>query len=103
MNKLYSSSSVLVERKHRHLILSGDDLDLADMLLTVLKPMAVLTDLLGGEKHITASSVVPTIMYVRKVTKHNANDQELVILIKDEIRNNLEERCEQLYYAMVFV
>lgn len=78
------------DRKTAHLVLSWQDLDVLDSVVAVLRPLRDFTDLLAGEKKVTASAIVPLLKHLMsKVLVAETNDSELTVEMKERIKSNL--------------
>ena len=76
------------DRKSTHLVPTWQDIDVLESLSKALSPVADLTDLLSGEKHISISSVLPVLFNLTtKVLVEQDNDNELTKTIKKIIES----------------
>ena len=81
------------DRKTAHLVLSWRDTNILDSIVAVLHPLREFTDLLAGEKRVTASAVLPLLNHITKnVLVRKDGETDLTCEIKERIKLDLTFR-----------
>ena len=84
-----------VDRSTAYLVLTWQDMDVLESVSTVLAPLRELTDLLAGEKKVTASAVIPLLQHLTNhILAASGTDNTLTTEIKERIKDNIESRYD---------
>lgn len=86
--------AVLRSHNHKHnLSLPTEaELDKLRLLKALLEPCKTATELLGGEKYVSCSVVLPCLMYLSKQMKISDEDPAYIVRFKTAFCNDLEKR-----------
>ena len=97
------------DRTASHLLLTWQDFDVLESILTVLCPLRQMTNLLPGEQYVTVSVVKPLLNHIfSNVLLHNEEDTTLSKEMKTRMKEKLNcsydiESVESLLCVCSFV
>ena len=96
-------NAVLIDdRKNWHHMLSDSDFSVLENVCSVLKPLAVLTDGLSGEKEVTISALLPVMKHINtNLLCVSPSDNILVKEIKTVIKCDLQARYQSPKVALL--
>ena len=96
-------NAVLIDdRKNWHHMLSDSDFSVLENVCSVLKPLAVLTDGLSGEKEVTISALLPVMKHINtNLLCASPSDNILVKEIKTVIKCDLQARYQSPKVALL--
>ena len=88
-----ATSAVLAEDcKHWHRMPSDSEFSVLETIVSMLKPLSVLTDTLSGEKQVTILAILPVLRHIQKVLIVTEGESRLATEMKTVISNDLEGR-----------
>lgn len=87
-------TETMIQQKINIKLLNSADWEKLSALQNVLKPCLDVTELLGGEKYVSASVVLPAIAYLVARMRINENDSGFISRFKALITGDLKERMK---------
>lgn len=85
--------STLTENPSNVLMLSSSEWEMLDKLATTLKPCLDITELLGGQKYVTGSVVIPAVAHLKRLmTISDDTEPGFISRFKAMLVNDLTER-----------
>ena len=83
------------DRKTAHFVLSWQDNDVLDSVVAVLAPLRKFTDLLAGEKRVTASAIIPLLKHLTtEVLAVKETENTLTKEIKMRVKSDITSRYD---------
>ena len=85
--------SSVKKKEYNRLQVEGSDLSVLIKLIRTLDALEEAVTYLGGEKHITASSVLPFLVNFNTFLEPNEDDRQYLNTFKSTLKRDMIERC----------
>ncbi|KAK7933666.1 hypothetical protein WMY93_004562 [Mugilogobius chulae] len=95
--------ATLSQQKHSLALLTPAEHDKMEKLETLLEPCRYITELLGGEKYVSCSIVLPALCHLQRTMEVSDVDPAYVVRFKAAFTKDLDKRKQNLNLAWLKV
>nr|XP_033473582.1 zinc finger BED domain-containing protein 1-like [Epinephelus lanceolatus] len=87
--------SMLTQQKHNLTLPTNSEYEKLEKLEKLLEPCRYITELLGGEKYVSCSVVLPALCHLQQVVKISDDDPAYTVRFKTAFTQDLNQRKEK--------